>query len=123
MATKIKKKQNHLNNSKIPVGVKLYFCLMEISDALIDKLAMLSRLQFNEIEKREIKSDLKKMIGFIDKLKELDTDGIAPQLHITNNVNLLREDIVVQNTVRESALQNAPVHGPQFFKVPKVIKK
>lgn len=123
MPTKIKKKQNHLNKSKIPVGVKLYFRLMEIDDVLIDKLAMLSRLQFNEVEKQEIKSDLQKMIGFIDKLNELDTDGMAPQLHITDNVNVLREDIVVQNMTRESALLNAPIKDLQFFKVPKVIKK
>ena len=47
---------------------------MEVDDALIDKLANLARLQFNEEEKAEIKNDLQKMIGFVDKLNELDTD-------------------------------------------------
>jgi hypothetical protein len=56
--------------SKIPVGLKLYFCLMEINDVLVDKLAMLSRLHFTDSEKQEIKSDLEKMIGFIDTLQK-----------------------------------------------------
>ena len=96
---------------------------MEINDALVDKLAMLSRLHFNDTEKQEIKSDLDKMIRFIDKLNELDTSKVEPLLHITGNVNILREDIVVQNTSREEALSNSPIVDKQFFKVPKVIKK
>ncbi|MEO7523974.1 MAG: Asp-tRNA(Asn)/Glu-tRNA(Gln) amidotransferase subunit GatC [Ferruginibacter sp.] len=96
---------------------------MEINDALVDKLAMLSRLHFNDTEKEEIKSDLAKMIGFIDKLSELDTRSVDPLLHITGNLNILREDIVLQNTGRSEALLNSPVKDLQFFKVPKVIKR
>ena len=96
---------------------------MEINDALVDKLAMLSRLHFNDAEKQEIKSDLGKMIRFIDKLNELDTGNVEPLLHITDNVNILREDIVIQKTSRDEALLNSPIADKQFFKVPKVIKK
>lgn len=96
---------------------------MEINDDLVGKLAMLSRLHFNEMEKIEIKKDLAKMIGFIDKLNELDTTGITPLLHIGNNVNVLREDEVSGNISRLEALQNSPVNDPLFFKVPKVIKE
>ena len=74
-------------------------------------------------EKQEIKSDLEKMIGFIDTLQKLDTRNIEPLLHISNNINVLREDVVLQNTSRSAALMNSPVKDPQFFKVPKVIKK
>lgn len=96
---------------------------MEINDVLVEKLAMLSRLHFTEEEKREIKNDLQKMIGFIDKLNELDTSGIMPLLHISNNINMFREDIVSQHMGRAEALSNSPVNDLQFFKVPKVIKK
>ncbi|MEO6671735.1 MAG: Asp-tRNA(Asn)/Glu-tRNA(Gln) amidotransferase subunit GatC [Ferruginibacter sp.] len=96
---------------------------MEINDALVDKLAMLSRLHFNDTEKQEIKSDLEKMIRFIDKLNELDTSNVEPLLHITSNLNILREDTVCQNTSRQEALSNSPVKDERFFKVPKVIKK
>jgi|SRR5690242_3926092 aspartyl-tRNA(Asn)/glutamyl-tRNA(Gln) amidotransferase subunit C len=100
---------------------------MEVNDELIDKLANLARLEFNAEEKEEIKKDLRKMIGFIDKLNELDTTGVEPLLHMSNNVNILRDD---DNSVnremainRSDALKNAPLHDEQFFKVPKVIKK
>lgn len=101
----------------------LYFCFMEISDALIDKLAMLSRLHFTDAERDGLKSDFGKMIGFIDKLNELDTRGVEPLLHISANSNILRNDEVLQPITREEALLNSPVKDEAFFKVPKVIKK
>jgi len=96
---------------------------MEINDALVDKLAMLSRLHFNEAEKKAIKNDLEKMIGFVDKLNEVDTTGIGPLMHINNNMDVLREDEPSQEFSREAALLNASLKDEQFFKVPKVISK
>lgn len=103
--------------------VIVYICFMKVDDDLIDKLAQLARLEFNATEREEIKIDLQKMIQFIDKLNELDTTGVEPLLHMSNNVNILREDTVKGSILREQALKNAPVHDAQFFKVPKVIKK
>ena len=100
-----------------------YICPMNVNDELIDKLANLARLQFNTEEKEEIKNDLQKMIGFIDKLNELDTTGVEPLLHMSDNVNVLREDEVGGMISRVDALKNAPLHDDEFFKVPKVIKK
>ncbi|MEO6719682.1 MAG: Asp-tRNA(Asn)/Glu-tRNA(Gln) amidotransferase subunit GatC [Ferruginibacter sp.] len=96
---------------------------MEVNDALIDKLANLARLQFDESEKEGIKNDLQKMIQFVEKLNELDTSGVAPQLHMSDSVNVLREDEVKGSIMREEGFINAPLHDDQFFKVPKVIKK
>jgi aspartyl-tRNA(Asn)/glutamyl-tRNA(Gln) amidotransferase subunit C len=96
---------------------------MEVNDDLINNLAQLARLEFNDAEREEIKNDLQKMIAFIDKLNELDTTGVEPLLHMSENVNVLREDEVKGSISREDALKNAPVHDDQFFKVPKVIKK
>ena len=96
---------------------------MQVDDVLIDKLAKLAMLQFDDEERAEIKSDLEKMIGFVDKLKELDTTGVEPLLHMSNNTDILREDIPGNMINREQALQNAPLHNEQYFKVPKVIKK
>lgn len=100
-----------------------YICRMKVNDELVDKLANLARLEFNDEERDEIKKDLQKMIVFIDKLNELDTSGVEPLLHMTNNTNILREDKVNGMITREDALKNAPLHDDQFFKVPKVIKK
>ena len=96
---------------------------MQVDDALIDKLSRLAMLDFDAAEREEIKDDLQKMIGFIDKLKELDTTDVEPLLHITPEVNILREDVPGNMLTREQALQNAPLHNKQFFLVPKVIKK
>lgn len=95
---------------------------MELNDALVDKLAHLSRLHFNETEKAEIKKDLQRMIAFVDKLNELKLDGVEPQLFMSDEVNVLREDEIKGSITREEALKNAPLHDEQFFKVPKVIK-
>jgi aspartyl-tRNA(Asn)/glutamyl-tRNA(Gln) amidotransferase subunit C len=96
---------------------------MDINDAMVDKLANLSRLQFNEKEKAEIKNDLQRMIGFVEKLKELNLENVEPLLFMSEEVNVLREDEIEGSISREEALKNAPLHDGQFFKVPKVIKK
>ena len=96
---------------------------MDVNDAMVDKLAHLARLSFNEVEKQEIKSDLQRMIAFVEKLNELDLDGVEPLLHLTDETNVLREDEVKGSISREDALKNAPDHDEQFFKVPKVITK
>ena len=96
---------------------------MEVNDALVDKLAHLSRLHFDDAEKEAIKNDLQRMIHFVEKLNELDTTGVEPLLHLSNNLNILREDEVKGSVNREEALARAAVHDEQFFKVPKVIKK
>lgn len=96
---------------------------MEVNDELINKLANLARLEFNKEEKEEIKSDLQQMIGFIDKLNELDTTGVEPLRHMSENVNIFREDVSEGMIGRDETFKNAPLHDDQFFKVPKVIKK
>ena len=95
---------------------------MEVNDAMVEKLAHLARLKFNEEEKQEIKTDLQRMIAFVEKLDELNLDGVEPLLHMSPEVNVLREDEVKGSISREEALKNAPLHDDQFFKVPKVIK-
>lgn len=100
-----------------------YICSMEVNDALVDKLANLARLQFNDIEKENIKNDLQRMIQFVEKLNEVDTTAVEPLLHMSEEINVLREDKVEGSISRAEGLQNAPVHDGAFFKVPKVIKK
>ena len=96
---------------------------MQVDDALIDKLSRLAMLQFTDEEREEIKTDLQKMIGFVDKLKELDTAGIEPLLHMSHQTDILREDVPGNMIDHKEALQNAPLHDADYFKVPKVIKK
>ena len=96
---------------------------MEVNDALVDKVAHLARLKFVDSEKESIKKDLQNMIAFADKLNELNLDGVEPMIHMSDEVNVLRDDVVKGSVSREDALKNAPEHDDKFFKVPKVIRK
>jgi aspartyl-tRNA(Asn)/glutamyl-tRNA(Gln) amidotransferase subunit C len=96
---------------------------MEITDSAFDQLAHLSRLQFTEGERVEIKGDLQRMIAFVEKLNQIDTDGIPPLLHMSNAINVWREDKVETTENREAAMLNAPEQKDGFFQVPKVIRK
>ena len=96
---------------------------MEVTDALLTKLADLSKLSFNEEEKTELKKDLQNMISFVDKLAEVDTANVEPLLHISENKTSLREDVVCGEINNDAALRNAKKSLPPYFAVPKVIKK
>lgn len=96
---------------------------MEVTNELVAKMAHLARLQLDETSTEQFKHDLQNMIGFVEKLNELDTTGVAPLLHMSSHVNLLRQDVVGGSISRELALRNAPHADEDFFKVPKVIKK
>src|SRR6266513_504240 len=97
----------------------LYICPMEVNDEMVDKLAHLAKLKFNDEEKQEIKNDLQRMIAFVEKLNELDLTGVEPMLYMSDEINVLREDEIKGSISREEALKNAPVHDDEFFKVPK----
>ena len=96
---------------------------MEVTDALVNKLAHLSRLEFNAADKAGIKNDLQRMVSFVEKLDELNLEGTEPLLHMSSNVNVLREDVVQGSVTRNEGLKNAAEHDDKFFRVPKVIKK
>lgn len=91
--------------------------------ALVDHLANLSRLYMDETEKMELMGDLSKMIAFVEKLREVDTTGVEPLIHISDTMNTWREDTVMNSISNEAAFMNAPVTDNIFFKVPKVIQK
>lgn len=96
---------------------------MEVTDKLIQDLALLSRLHFSDAEKESIKKELKQMIEFVDKLGEVDVEGIEPLMHMSDTTNRLREDVVKGSVSRDEALKNAPESDGIYFRVPKVINK
>ncbi len=108
---------------QMPSRVNHYFCFMEVTDSLIEKLANLAKLKFNVIEKEEIKKDLQKMIQFVQKLDQVDTVGVEPLMHMGDNINIMRQDEEFDTVTREDALKNAPIYDNSFFKVPKVISR
>ncbi len=96
---------------------------MEVTTALVEKLAHLARLHFTEEEMIAYTADLQNMISFVDKLNEVDTTGVSPLLHMGDAVNALRPDTIQGSSSSAEALANAPLADEQFIKVPKVIKK
>ncbi len=80
-------------------------------------------LHFNDLEREQIKIDLEQMIGFVDKLQELDTTGVEPLIHMNSHAGQLREDVPGNMLSREEVFLNAPNHDGRYFIVPKVIKK
>ena len=96
---------------------------MQVNDELVDHLARLSRLRFSESEKKEIREDLEQMIQFVEKLNQVDTSGLEPVLHMSSEVNRLRDDEVKGSVSSSEALKNSTNSREQFFTVPKVIKK
>ena len=87
----------------------------------VDEVAHLARLEFNEEGKAEILNDMNRMLAFVDKLNEMDTDGIEPLIYMTDDKNVMREDEPQQTISQKEELKNAPKKDSDYFKVPKVI--
>jgi aspartyl-tRNA(Asn)/glutamyl-tRNA(Gln) amidotransferase subunit C len=107
----------------VSLHLNLYFCIMEVNDELIEKLAHLAKLRFNDDEKEGIKKDLQNMLGLIEKMDEINTDNVEPLLHMSGNLNIMRTDEIKGSISNEEALKNAEQKQEPFFVVPKVIKK
>lgn len=88
----------------------------------IRKLAHLSRLEFSEEKEQEMLGDLNKILNWVDKLRELDTENIEPLTHMTAEVNVMREDVARNTVTHEEALLNAPKKDSDYFRVPKVLE-
>ena len=96
---------------------------MEITNKLIQDIAALAKLEFDERSAEQMKADLEKIIGFVDKLSEIDTEGVEPLIYLSEEVNVLREDEIKAVVSQVEALKNAPEKDSDYFKVPTVLKK
>lgn len=96
---------------------------MSVSIKDVEKIASLAKLKFNENEKEKLKSELNKILEYIDQLNELNLENVSPLENINETENVLREDKPEKWLTTEEALKNAPSKTGKFFKVPKVIDK
>ncbi len=94
---------------------------MIVDDALVEKLSNLSKLEFDVDGKQAIKQDLTKILNFMEKLNELDTDGVEPLIYINEDVNVFRTDAINYPITKEEALMNAPLKNEDYIKVPKFV--
>ena len=96
---------------------------MTIDNNLVNKLAILSKLELDEASTENVKQDLQKILNLVEKLNELNVDGIEPLIYMSDEVNVMREDEVKGQVSKADALFNAPQKDSDYFKVPKVLKK
>ncbi len=94
---------------------------MIIDQDTVEKIAHLARLELSVDEKQAMITDMNKILGFMDKLNEIDTTGVEPLVYMTNEVNTLREDVIKQEITHEEALLNAAKQDGAYFLVAKVI--
>lgn len=89
----------------------------------VDQIAHLARLEFDEQSKPGILKDLNRMLDFVDKLNELDTEKVEPLIYMTREQNVLRPDVPESSITQKEALKNAPKKDSDYFKAPKVIEQ
>lgn len=92
-----------------------------ISDETIEYVGILAKLELSGEEREQAKADMGRMLDYIDKLNELDTDGVEPMSHIFSAQNVFREDVVTNGDERGEILSNAPSQKDDMFVVPNVM--
>lgn len=90
-----------------------------ISDETIEYVGILAKLELSEEEREQAKKDMGRMLDYIDKLNELDTEGVEPMSHIFPVNNVFRSDEVTNGDDSENMLLNAPQKKEGTYMVPK----
>lgn len=94
-----------------------------IDKMTLHKVAHLARLHIAPEEEAKLLQDMGEILDWVDQLKEVDTNGVEPLIHMTAETNVLRKDEIEQQMTKEEALKNAPQTDGDLFQVPKVLKQ
>lgn len=94
---------------------------MSVSIEEVRYIASLARLSFTAEEEARLAEQLSKVLGYVEKLNELDTSDVSPMSHVLDLHNVFRKDVVGPRISREDGLKNAPDADGTYFRVPKVI--
>jgi aspartyl-tRNA(Asn)/glutamyl-tRNA(Gln) amidotransferase subunit C len=95
----------------------------KIDESQVRKVAKLARLDLSDEEVKEFSVQLNAIIGYVERMNELNTEGIEPLAHCLPISNVFREDIVKESLGTEKTLANAPQRDGAFFKVPKILEE
>ena len=93
----------------------------QISDETMEYVGILAKLELDGQEREQAKKDMGRMLDYIDKLGELDTEGVEPMSHVFPVQNVFREDVVTNSDTREQLLANAPEQKDGMFMVPRIV--
>ena len=95
---------------------------MSVDTATVRHIAKLARLQMSDAEVEAMVPELNNILGWVEQLGEVNTDGVEPLTAVIDQKLRLREDVVNDGDVRDKVLANAPDAQHGFFAVPKVIE-
>ena len=93
-----------------------------ISRQEVEQVARLARLHLSDEELECIREQLDAILTYIDKLRELDVEGVEPTSHAVPLVNVMRDDENAPCLRQEAALANAPDRAGEFFRVPRILE-
>lgn len=95
---------------------------MKIDINTLKKISHLARLEFDEKGTEKMIQDMTRILDWVEKLNEVDTEGVDPITTMSSEVNVLREDLVGEHLSHEKGLKNAPQKDSDYFRVPKVME-
>ena len=94
---------------------------MKVSEDTVKDIAHLSRLSFDKESATEMANAMSKILTWVDKLNEVNTENVMPITNMSVEVNAFREDVVKEELPHEDALKSAPKKDSNYFRVPKVL--
>lgn len=95
---------------------------MELDKETLSKIAHLARLEFNEKDAEAMLKDMSSILSFVEKLNEVNTEGVEPLTTMSHELNALREDKISPHLNTSTALESAPEKDNTYFRVPKVLE-
>lgn len=96
---------------------------MSVTKDEVNYVANLARLKLKDEEAESLKDDMNKILGYMEKLRELDTSDVDPLEHVTDDsLTTFREDEAKEPVSHDDALKNAPDADSDYFRVPRVIE-
>jgi len=95
---------------------------MSVTRDDVRHVAQLARLDFSEEEESRMADELSEILGYVEKLDELDTSGVPPMSHVLDVTNVFRSDEVEERIDRGQALEPAPEADTEHFLVPQVVE-
>ena len=95
---------------------------MSVSNDQVRHIAKLARIAMSDEELARLEPELNNILGWVDQLAEVNTDGVEPLTAVIEQKLRLRDDVVNDGNIRDEVLANAPEAQHGFFAVPKVIE-
>jgi aspartyl-tRNA(Asn)/glutamyl-tRNA(Gln) amidotransferase subunit C len=94
---------------------------MSLTRAEVEKVSLLGRLLLSESELDTMTTQLTRVVGYVEQLREVNTDGIQPMAHAVEMHNVFRDDLQFASLPRDEALANAPKRDSECYRVPAVL--